>query len=94
MTDHKILNCDGIEFMENEVEDNSVDLVLVDPPYAISKDTGMDKFHKSVVENEGKDAKTEEDWNKYKKTLKKPKKNRFNLFYAFYIGKVRLIDNF
>ena len=28
------------------------------------------------------------------KTLKKPRKNKFNLFYAFYIGKVRLIDNF
>ena len=28
------------------------------------------------------------------KTLKKPKKNNFNLFYAFYIGNVRLIDNF
>ena len=73
MIDHKILNCDGIEFMKNNVEDNSVDLILVDPPYAISKDTGMDKFHKSV-ENEGKDVKTEEDWDKYKETLKKPKK--------------------
>ena len=30
----------------------------------------------------------------YLKTLKRPKKNKFNLFYAFYIGKVRLIDNF
>ena len=28
------------------------------------------------------------------KTLKKPKKNKFNLFFAFYIGKVRFIDNF
>ena len=28
------------------------------------------------------------------KTLKRPTKNKFNLFYAFYIGKVRLIDNF
>ena len=27
-------------------------------------------------------------------TLKKPKKNKYNLFFAFYIGKVRLIDNF
>ena len=71
MTENILLNCDGIEFMKNEVEDNSVDLILVDPPYAISKDTGMDKFHKKVVENEGKDAKTEEDWEKYKQTLKK-----------------------
>ena len=28
------------------------------------------------------------------KTLKKPKQNKFNIFFAFYIGKVRLIDNF
>jgi len=29
-------------------------------------------------------------------TLKKPKKNKakFNLFFAFYIGKIRFIDNF
>jgi len=26
--------------------------------------------------------------------LKKPKKNKFNLFFAFYIGKIRFIDNF
>ena len=28
------------------------------------------------------------------KTLKRPKKNKYNLFFAFYIGKVRFIDNF
>tara|TARA_Y100001970_G_scaffold271770_1_gene367603 strand:+ start:6 stop:815 length:810 start_codon:yes stop_codon:yes gene_type:complete len=28
------------------------------------------------------------------KTLKGPRRNKFNLFFAFYIGKVRLIDNF
>ena len=28
------------------------------------------------------------------KTLKKPQKNKFNLFFAFYIGKIRFIDNF
>ncbi len=28
------------------------------------------------------------------KTLQKPKKNKYNLFFAFYIGKVRFIDNF
>ena len=28
------------------------------------------------------------------KTLKRPKKNKYNLFFPFYIGKVRLIDNF
>ena len=28
------------------------------------------------------------------KTLKKPKRNVYNLFFAFYIGKIRFIDNF
>tara|TARA_A100001011_G_scaffold202922_1_gene211332 strand:+ start:672 stop:1481 length:810 start_codon:yes stop_codon:yes gene_type:complete len=28
------------------------------------------------------------------KTLKKPKKSKFNIFFAFYIGKIRFIDNF
>ena len=28
------------------------------------------------------------------KTLKKPKKNKYNLFFSFHIGKVRFIDNF
>ena len=28
------------------------------------------------------------------KTLKKPKNKKFNLFFAFYIGKIRFIDNF
>ena len=28
------------------------------------------------------------------KNMKKAKKNEFNLFFAFYIGKVRFIDNF
>ena len=29
-----------------------------------------------------------------KNTLNYPKKNKFNLFFAFYIGKIRYIDNF
>ena len=28
------------------------------------------------------------------KNLKKPKGNKFNLFFAFYIGRIRFIDNF
>lgn len=72
MSEHTLMNSDGIEFMKKNVEDDSVDLVLVDPPYAISKDTGMDKLHKSITQNNGENAKTEEDWNNYIKKLNKP----------------------
>ena len=52
-----------------KVEDNSVDLILTDPPYIISHDTGMDK-HMLVVTNleEGEDMKSMEDWLMYKKS--------------------------
>ena len=73
MTETNVLNCDGIDFMNNNVENNSVDLILTDPPYAISKDSGMDKLHKKILNNKGKNCKTEKDWEKYIKTLNKPK---------------------
>ena len=31
---------DGIEFLKS-LQDNSVDLIITDPPYLISKETGM-----------------------------------------------------
>ena len=34
-----IKNCDGIEYLKT-IEDNSVDLVLTDPPYIINRDYG------------------------------------------------------
>lgn len=64
----------GLEFLKT-VKDGSVDLVLTDPPYIISKETGMDKHYNKVKENEAngvKYVKTEEEWNLYKQTLDKP----------------------
>ena len=72
----EVKNKDGIEFLNDDVEDNSVDLILTDPPYIISKDTGMNKHYNNVKKNEKdniKYVKTEADWIEYKKTLKKPK---------------------
>ena len=43
-----ISNQEGIEFL-NTLPDNSVDLILTDPPYIISKETGMNKFVKEVA---------------------------------------------
>ena len=39
-----IRNCDGIDLLHS-LPDNSVDLFLTDPPYMISKDSGMNKLH-------------------------------------------------
>ena len=62
-----IENKEGIEFL-NTLDDNSVDLILTDPPYIISKDTGMNKFKKTVseIENSGKNMKTLEEWEEFK----------------------------
>jgi DNA modification methylase len=67
-----IKNKDGLKLLK-KIEDNSVDLILTDPPYIISKDSGMDKLYKKIQENNGQNMKTEDDWNKYKKTLNKSK---------------------
>lgn len=35
---HKIYQGDAIEILQNNIEDNSIDLIFVDPPYNIGKD--------------------------------------------------------
>lgn len=56
-------NDDGLTFLQ-KVPDNSIDLVLTDPPYIISKNSGMNKLYNSVrVE---KNLKTEDEWKQYK----------------------------
>ena len=65
---------EGLHFLET-IKNNTVDLILTDPPYNISKDSGMDKHYNEVKKNEEnnvKFVKTEEDWEKYKKKLDKP----------------------
>ena len=64
-----IANQDGLEFL-NSLKNNSVDLILTDPPYIISKESGMNKFEKEVkqIEDSGKMKKTEEEWLEFKKT--------------------------
>jgi len=64
----KILNMEGLEFL-SEIPDNSIDLILTDPPYITSRETGMDKWvdHVEKQDSEGaKDIKTEEDWESFK----------------------------
>jgi len=68
MKDIKIFNKEGLEFL-SDVPDNSIHLILTDPPYITSRETGMDKWVGHVAKQDSEDSsdiKTEEDWNKYK----------------------------
>ena len=62
-------NEEGLTYLKS-ISDNSVDLILTDPPYVISKSSGMNTHYNNIKNN--KNTKTEEQWGKYKKTLKKP----------------------
>lgn len=63
-----IQNIEGLEYLSH-IEDKSIDLILTDPPYIISKETGMNKHYNEVKENEENSiqyVKTEEEWEEYK----------------------------
>ena len=63
-----IQNIDGIQYLST-LEKNSIDLILTDPPYITSSETGMGNLHKQIQENKGKGiefVKTEEDWDSVK----------------------------
>jgi DNA modification methylase len=63
-----VFNKEGLEFL-SEIPDNSIDLILTDPPYITSRETGMDKWVDHVAEQDKEDAKnikTEEEWLSYK----------------------------
>ena len=63
-----ISNADGTSYLKTII-DGSIDLVLTDPPYIISKETGMDIHYKTVKANEEQNitcVKTEEEWHAYK----------------------------
>jgi site-specific DNA-methyltransferase (adenine-specific) len=53
---------EGLVFMDQRVADESVDLILTDPPYIISHETGMDKLYHCPS------PKTEQDWLEYTQT--------------------------
>lgn len=63
-----IQNIEGLQYMQT-ITNNSVDLVLTDPPYKISKVTGMDNLYKMIEENKEKgikSVKTEQEWEQVK----------------------------
>ena len=62
--DIEIYHSDGETFLHT-VETETVDLVLTDPPYITSSESGMNSHYEAVKQNEengGADVKTEEEW--------------------------------
>ena len=65
-----VKNEEGLSFLK-EIQDNTVDLILTDPPYIISRESGMNSLYDNIAQKT-ENAKTEEEWEQYKKTLDKP----------------------
>ena len=63
-----IQNICGLDYLKT-INNNSIDLILTDPPYIISKESGMDEHFNTVKFNEDNDilfVKTEDEWEDYK----------------------------
>ena len=64
-----IQNIEGMAYLE-QIPNGSVDLILTDPPYIISRESGMDAHYNTVKANEEAKiefVKTEEEWQEYKR---------------------------
>ena len=87
----QLLNKDGISYMNSDVQDESVDLILTDPPYITSRDSGMNEHSKlvDIVNKSGKNTKTEEEWTAYKKAhnIKSDSKKKNYMKYGTIYGK-------
>ena len=71
----EISQTDGIQFL-SQVKNGSVDLILTDPPYITSSETGMGNLHKQITENKAKGiefVKTSEEWDSVKDKYKDKK---------------------
>jgi site-specific DNA-methyltransferase (adenine-specific) len=84
-------NVDGIEYLST-IDDNSIDLILTDPPYIISRDSGMNSHYDAVKSNEENNiefVKTEEQWEVYKieNTLTNDSKKENYMKYGTIYGK-------
>lgn len=63
----KILNQEGLEFLKT-LQSNTVDLVLTDPPYITSRQTGMQKWAEHVKRQDAPGAtpaKSQQDWERH-----------------------------
>jgi site-specific DNA-methyltransferase (adenine-specific) len=66
--DIEIKHMEGIEYLKI-IDNNSVNLILTDPPYIISKESGMNAHYNNVKTNEENNiefVKSEQDWLYYR----------------------------
>jgi len=87
----EIEHIDGLTYL-SKLAKGSIDLILTDPPYIISKDSGMNEHFHSIQENEEKgilQVKTEEEWLLYKaeKGIQTDEKKANYLKYGTIYGK-------
>ena len=71
--DITIKNMEGLEFLK-EIDDKSINLILTDPPYITSRESGMNNFYNEIEDNKKNKiefVKTEEDWNDFVKNFNK-----------------------
>jgi len=86
-----VKNVDGMEYLKC-VPDDGIDLVLTDPPYIISRDSGMNAHYNAVKlneENEVEFVKTFDEWEAYKadNEIKDDKKRDNYMRYGSIYGK-------
>jgi site-specific DNA-methyltransferase (adenine-specific) len=65
-----VKNTDGLQYLST-ITDKTVDLILTDPPYIISRDSGMNTHYNTVKKNEKNKVefvKTATEWNTYKES--------------------------
>lgn len=67
LCDISVHNMEGVEYL-NTLDNNSIQLILTDPPYIISKESGMNTFFNEVKEQEKTDTnlKTELEWTTFR----------------------------
>lgn len=84
-----VQNIEGLQYLST-IENNSIDLVLCDPPYIISRESGMNTLFNNVKHNEEQDiefVKTDEEWEAYKeshKILSEENKENFKKYGSVY----------
>jgi site-specific DNA-methyltransferase (adenine-specific) len=85
----EIKNEDGLKYLSS-IKNDSINLILTDPPYIISKNTGMNIHYNKVKYNEKNNinfVKTEEEWNEYKNSkniLSDDKKDNYMRYGTIY----------
>jgi site-specific DNA-methyltransferase (adenine-specific) len=68
-----IKNMEGFKFLK-EIDDKSINLILTDPPYITSRESGMNNFYNKIednIKNKVEFVKTEEEWEDFVKNFNK-----------------------